>query len=283
MIAIAVLAYSAPKTLAFSAKTFHESGMKVFVHLDKKMDLDAYITEMGGSADHCEFINNRKDVFWSGFNMIEATIELISAALSVEDISRIALVSDDSVPCRRMGEIVSELSMDAERISMRKLTPQDPFFERYRGFFFFDHKATSLKGRPIETSQIDLEVLSNVLAANALMVRGKKVVDVYYGSQWWCITRSCAEIVVQTHQQDTHLRESFKFSAVPDESYIQTIIGNYALGRRVFGSPMLVDWSREPRPFIFSSADSVRPYIRDHHSFVRKVRFNEESEINLTT
>jgi hypothetical protein len=282
MIAVLVLAHGAPSVLGFSARKYQEAGFKVLVHVDKKIDIDRYRQEMGPSAEGCNFISDRKNIHWGGFSMIEATMELMSEALSDGQIKRLALVSDDSIPCRPISELAIQLSMDVERIGMRKLGAQDYFFERYRGFFFFDHIATAPRWRPMHVSQVDHELISNMLAISSLMARGKKVIDVFHGSQWWCLTRDCAELVLGVHRTDAQIRESFKFSGVPDESYIQSIIGNYAADRMIAHSPMLVDWSREPWPFVFSSVEDIKARVQDHHAFVRKVRFGMEGVIDLT-
>lgn len=48
--------------------------------------------------------------------------------------------------------------------------------------------------------------------------------DVYAGSQWWSLTRSCAEYVLDKIDTNCHLRRYFRTAFAPEEIIFHTII-----------------------------------------------------------
>ena len=63
--------------------------------------------------------------------------------------------------------------------------------------------------------------------------------------------------------------DSFRYSAVPDELLFQTLIGNYVPRSRVRSGPVFVDWTRTPRPYIFTTASELSS-IGPDYAFARK-------------
>jgi len=154
---------------------------------------------------------------------------------------------------------------------LRKLDDTDPFFQRYQKFFFLDHPATSLLGRPIESSSVDDALLSKLEELTRLRAAGKTAIDIYYGSQWWALNRKSAEEVMRRYETDPALTGSFEFSAVPDELFVQTIVGNFSDRKKVRGGSVYVDWSHTPKPFVFSEVAQLPTNIGREFAFIRKV------------
>ena len=92
-IAILVLAASAPRNLSLLAKALGDE-FSLYVHVDQKMNIQSY----KGTIDWplLNFIEKRAEVFWAGFGMIEATINLMEAASASGDYSHYCLISDDT-------------------------------------------------------------------------------------------------------------------------------------------------------------------------------------------
>jgi Core-2/I-Branching enzyme len=243
----------------------------VFVHLDAKSSETEYRNTMGQIADDCRFISRRFSIAWAGFSMIQATMCLLEEALTAGGYQNIALVSDDTFPIRPVDTLRSKLLTDHQRISARRLEPNEEFMHRYTRFFFLDHRATSLLGRQIESSFIDDAFIETMHRLEKRRKLGKEYIDVYYGSQWWSLTVDCASAILHRYQDDTNLRESFEFSAVPDEMYIQSMVMTLVPNLRRVEGPTLVDWNREPKPYVFTSIAELRDNIREDHCFVRKV------------
>lgn len=269
-IAVLVLAYREPAVLSMVLPVYRRAGFDVFVHLDAKASLEDYKRAMGDEAQHCRFVESREQVFWAGWSMIRATFRLLEAATSAGPYDNYLLVSDDTLPIVPVDRLKLMLGMQIERISARPLCDADIFTQRYRRFFFLDHAATSLLGRPIETSCVDDAYFATLARLAERRQLGKAEVPLHYGSQWWCLTAGAVRTVMALHAERRDLRESFEFSAAPDEMYVQTLVANFARERRIVDGPIYVDWSREPKPYLFSDF-SFQGRTEQDHLFVRKV------------
>lgn len=79
------------------------------------------------------------------------------------------------------------------------------------------------------------------------------------------------EGILDALARDDWLRESFEFSAVPDELAFQTLYANrLQLTARSFTGPMLADMTRQPAPFVYHAYAEL-PAIPPGKLFVRKV------------
>ncbi len=102
-------------------------------------------------------------------------------------------------------------------------------------------------------------------------LRGKANVPIFKGGQWWCLTSDVADYILRVHDEDEHLRQSFRFSLIPDEHFIHTIIGLSPTQFSLSSNPMWTEIERNPSPWVFSSVDELRPALDSGYLFVRKV------------
>lgn len=276
-VAILALAFREPAVLAAAVPVYRAAGCDVYVHLDAKASVTDYRAAMGPVARECVFLPEPRSIYWAGFTMVRAMLDLMEAALASGSYSNFALVSDDSFPLREPWLLKAKLTTDHERISVRRIEETEVFAQRYRRFFCFDHQATSLHGRPIESAFVDDRFLSTLHRLEARRQAGKADLPLYYGSQWWSLTEAAVRLLIELDATRDDLRESFEFSAVPDEIYFQSLLMSFASGMKRVESPMLVDWTRQPKPFVFQKLDDVQQRIGEDHCFVRKVsgRFPE--------
>lgn len=278
-LAALVLGFRAPQVLAAALPVLERAGFDIFLHVDAKADLGAYLRALGPSGAKCQMTTDRVDVFWGGFSMMRAELALLQAAYRRQRYDRLVLLSDDCFPLLGPSALRHLMSDDIERISLRRLEEGDPFLARYQGFFCFDHTAFTLLPRAIEAAALDGEAMALMEGAAALMRRGKKPIPVYYASQWWALTGAATDRVLEVWRSDPWLVDSFRYAAVPDEIMISTIIGNFAAERPVCNSPVLVDWTREPRPYVFAGPAEAAAMAEPHHAFARKIRSDAGADL----
>jgi hypothetical protein len=137
-VAILVLAYREPSVLAAVVPVYRKAGFDIYVHLDAKASVVDYALAMGDQAQHCRFIQPRTSVFWAGFTMTQATMQLLQTALEAKEYSNLALVSDDTLPIVPMARLRAALATKVERIAVRRLQDDEVFVERYRKFFYLN-------------------------------------------------------------------------------------------------------------------------------------------------
>lgn len=271
-VAILVLAHRAPAILSVASTIYREAEFDIFVHLDAKADLNAYRAGLGDEvADRCAFVDNRVEIYWAGFSMIQATVALLRKARDSGPYSNFVLVSDDTFPVRPLPELRSALATDHERICISRVRPNARAFQRYERFFCLDHQATALRGRPIESSFIDDGLFDTLVRMKQRKVEGKAPIGLFYGSQWCALTGRFVEHFLHRHDQDATLRESFEFSAVPDEMYIHCVMMNSSERWKILPGPVLVDWNRRPRPYVFTDCAGIQAMLQQEHLFVRKL------------
>lgn len=278
-VALLVLAHGAPAALEALAGAFAAPGFHTYVHLDLKVDRAQY--SLGRCWPHnVTFIDERVSVYWGGFSMIKATEALARAALSDGTHGAFALVSDDTLPIVPPSEIRRQLLVRPDRIDVGLSRRNPPFLRRYTDWFLMDYGATSARPVDIGLRNVDDAVLESIGRLQRLRERGKyPFPEVWGGSQWWSLGRDDLEWALGQLSSNVWLRESFEFSAVPDELAFQTIYANRrGLTARSFTSPMLADMTRNPSPYVFRTADEL-PAAPDGKLFVRKVADDAAAQV----
>jgi hypothetical protein len=257
-LAVLVLASRVPQAIPLLAAYFAGAG-DVFVHVDAKTPDQAIPPAPG-----VRFVP-RSAVFWGGWSMTLATFELIDAALAAGQYDRFLLISDDSAPLLPIERMIGALSEPVERIW---ITVEDDawWHRRYDGYFFFDHPATSARHVPGPERRLDEALFSAMRDAKAMQDgRGKKKLALAHGPQWWALTRATIERVMDTHRADEWRRASFRFSAVSDEHYIQSIIGETS--RQKF---MLTERDGSVWPRVFRRPSEIDRGRAEGFLFLRK-------------
>jgi hypothetical protein len=219
------------------------------------------------------FLKDRLPIFWGGFNVVLAEIALLRAALDHGEYIRLILISDSSIPIKRPIEICRELYQDDLWIGQHT----QPYAKmRYEGFFYFDSLATNPLHIPIEHRQLGFREIDNINKLADLRKIGKLPIRrVLHGPLWWCLTRDAVEAILLVHKSNDRLRESFRFSALPEEQYIHTIIGSMTGGWNFRDSHMYFDISRIPKPYVFSSYDDIKIAMATDFLFLEKMAADE--------
>ena len=239
-IACLVMAYRGAPVLRHMASVYTAAGWDVFVHLDRKAELSDYLHALGDARAHCRFVEDRVEVFWGGFSMIQAELKLIHAARQVAAYDRYVLISDDAIPIRPAADLQALYQTDTDFIELNRQPEGSEYHRRYADFFFLDHPATAVR-RPgyLLLAKLDDRFFAKTAEIAALQQRGKKAIEVYWGSQFWSLTAKTVELVEAAIADDEHLVRSFEFAAIPDELLFQSVIGNSQADRRHQGRPGL--------------------------------------------
>lgn len=280
MISFLVLAYGAPSVLAAFVAQFKGHPVSFYVHVDAKADAAAYRTAFAGLHASVFFVEDRLPIYWGGFNMIRATEILAKQALQDSATKVFSLVSDDALPLWSSDRCVRELLRQPNRFDAHPLAPTAAVRRRYEEFYYLDSPATSARWFPIEArvlSKVDEAALSRL----ALRRNEGKVAmaGLRAGSQWWSLERNVMQELLNILASDSALRESFEFSAIPDEMLFQTLAHGALGGSGYICGPMHVDFSREPKPFAFTGLPEGFVPLREK-LFIRKVMAGAAAEMS---
>lgn len=281
-VAILVLAHGCPSTLAATSRALSVSPeISLFVHVDAKADLAAYRKQLGEELPgNITLSESRTDVYWAGFSMVEATFNLLKLALETSDAGFFALISDDSYPLVNAERLVSSIKESGlPRINTWRVPDDHLFRQRYDKFFFMDSKFSNPRWFLNEQRSVGEAELAELNRLRAIMTYGKHPLpDLYCGKQWWVLPRKECETILSLHTSNVLLRDSFRYSAVPDETYVQTLFRLCFPAAEVLPHLMFDDFARDPKPYVFKSVAELRQQDLTDRLFARKVLFGSEDE-----
>lgn len=274
-IAVLVLAYSAPNVLARTITILKSINFDFYVHLDAKADEIEYKENLGDSASNCLFLEDRINISWGGFTMIKAELLLVKTAMYNKNYDKLILISDDSFPIKPYNFLIEFFSNKTDQITLKKQLIDSPFYHRYENFYCYDNQATTVRYLPNADRRIPERIVNSELEIQISEISflrrlGKKVVDIYWGPQFWALTSETIKKVMSFIDSDLHFVKSFEYSALPDESFIHSIIGNYICQSEMETGPIFSDFSGGG-PRVFSEINSLPLDLGPNHAFIRKV------------
>jgi hypothetical protein len=277
-LAVLVLAHAAPAVLTCHAKLMPNA--QFFIHVDAKSDITAY--ENLSLLPNVHILKERIDIYWGGWNMVVAEIELMRKGLEY-GCNRFALVSDDSFPLRRPEEMLTVLSEDTCFLGLWKMDVNDPASIRYNEFFYFDSWITTQRSHDIYKRYFTDRDIANIYELAQLKKVGKcRLAALYKGPQWWCLTDDIVAHILKHHDSEHHFRESFRFSLIPDEHYIQTIIGQSSYSKPLKSYPMWTEIHRVPAPWVYRSAAELGSAFASERIYIRKVSSELAEELTVS-
>lgn len=272
-IAFLVLGNSCPRVFAEMARLLdNDSGFSFYLHLDSRVDCEAYLKPVAAFLDRINLVRPSYPVFWGGFNMVQATEALATCAMRDANNQIFCLLSDDSLPLYPPPILKNLLRYLPNRIDLSLASRNPIFHQRYTEYYYFDSAATSPRHQAIESRSISPELSSSILRLESLRKTGKYPFPaIWSGSQWWSLDRPSLRSVLDSLSTDQWIRESFEFSAVPDEMTFHTIYANLSHFQiRSHTGPMHADFTKEPAPFVYSSIEQLFS-VRKDKLFFRKV------------
>jgi hypothetical protein len=269
-VACLILAYRGADVLARCQPVLAAAGWDVYVHLDRKANISNYAHALGSAGRGCFFVDDPLNVFWGGYSMMQAEFKLIETAREVASYDKYVLLSDDAFPILPPDALAEHLTKGEDYVTCKRQPPKSEFYTRYDKFFFYDHPATMMRDHGTRCVEIDINFEHSIAEISVLRRIGKKKIDVYFGSQFWSLSGSTIEFVMRKVREDLHLTKSFQYSALPDETMIQSILGNYIFKRDRDLGPVYADLSGPGGPREFSRVEDLPFDLRPHQIFERK-------------
>jgi hypothetical protein len=278
-VAFLVIGHAAPECLGRLCSQVHDYDIDVFLHLDARTDSVAYLAQVGPEAERLRLTPERQPIFWGGFHMVEAASALIRLAMAHRPYRTLVLLPEDCGLLQSPDRVKRELLRQPIRIG-QEMGPFFPRLPRYEHTYVLDAPFASARELPVEERAVDVEAFLAIAAdLERLRQLGKTEIPfLYTGSQWWALEGALALELAEQLALDEQLRLSFRYSAIPDEIYFQTMVGLRGLlepcPANPFPSPMLTDFSRDPKPYVFRELEEIREAHRQRHHpalFVRKL------------
>lgn len=226
-IAFLIPAYTDPNHLKRLIEALPDDSM-IYVHIDLKSNIKSFTDMITDKRVH--FIKHRCKVAWGAITQVEYQMELIRAALTDNgSFDYLAIVSGQDYPLWSKYAITSyfEDMNGREIICGNDLSWQKEAARMYREYRFFSDKLYK-KGSIGSIFRVALRRSLSVVGIKKPLIfkAGGKNYKLYKGSDWWAITRDMACFVLNEWDTNKELVNYFKSSAIPSETFVQTIVFN---------------------------------------------------------
>jgi hypothetical protein len=228
-----------------------------YVHIDAKSSMSPFLEALDGMKN-VFFIVKRKMVHWGSFGHVLVQKELLRTVFeSGINYARVVALSGMDYPIWPTQRIYGEFTSNkvgqfimGYNLSQTKIKPQIEKVTVYH--FFRDLKVRSrvIKGLFCRPSRFIMKRFP-IRKKRQTTLFGIKA-DVYMGSDMWSLTYECAKFVYKSMCEETALMNYFKYSFVPSEMVVQTIVFNS-------------EFSRETIPYAYDDYKGLITLAPLHH------------------
>lgn len=228
-LAILLLCHKNAEQINLFLETLKHPDIEFFIHMDKKADI---VNQLIKRQDiHVLPDNLRVDVKWSGFSMIEATLNLLKEAYKATRFDYYWLCSGQDFPLKSPGQIIEYFSMHVGRnfISLRpSYNYQNDHHENHldkRNVMKYPEFLMDRTFTKRLLKRLYIEISGGWNSTYHIFRRKDKfsTIPFYFGPQWIAITNSFARWLLSYLSDNPWYEEGYKSSLTPDESFFQTL------------------------------------------------------------
>lgn len=225
-----------------------------FIHIDKKSP------PYHNAKANVFFVEDRANVIWGGFGMIEATIKLLKLAFDCIGEGYYCLISGADYPIRSNEEIKRELAKGGERIGISPAPLPHKPMRRFK-YYHFDFSWRKL-----------MTLSERVVTGISRLLNFKRDIPfkIYVGSQWFALSHECVTFILNKIKEDPRYIDFFRYAKIPDEAFFQTIIGNSRFLAQTKPNVTYTDWS--------AGGASPAPITKKHIKILQKGKEDGKSE-----
>lgn len=252
----------------------------IYIHMDKKCkDFKMEYYKDFIRYSNIYMTDKRYNCAWGGYSLVAAEMELIKCAYCKGEYAYFHLMSGSDMPLvaqstihdffERNNNVICLESADVGRDPKRyKRVDVYKFFSEYvhrrnkvlNLFFLYMEKASTFIQRYI--MRIDLVKKKNIILK--------------FGSQWWSLPSNAVKVLIE---KENRIKECFRFSIIPDESFVQTILAESGLGDNFPSNKRFIRWTgrtNHPDTLTMEDYDGLR---NSGCFFARKFDENVDMEI----
>ena len=229
-IACIITAYKDPNQLK---RTITKLGkMDFYVHVDAKVDIAPFKRILSGCTVH--YVEDRVFVGWGGYSQVESLKRLIRDVLdSCKEYDRVLCISGQDYPVYSYKRIEKFFEDYPQKNFLTSLNISEyknvHSLQKIQRYWFYDIR---IKNTLIMKSVRKLlyfcagagYYLGALKKDNHLYVNDTRW-DVFFGSDYWCLTYDCAKYVYASLSNKS-IENYFKHSFAPSELIIHTIVQN---------------------------------------------------------
>ena len=219
-----MLAHAALNRAAQVAAAISEAGCPLVVHVDARVGaaFDGFRAKLDGMQNVS--LAPRSQCEWGTWALVQASRDGAEALLKAHpDLTHIYLISGACLPIKPVKELVKFLEHNQDTDFIESVTIGEvPWTkgglseERFTLSFPFPWRR--------QRRLFDLWVETQRLVRRRRTL--PKGLEPHMGSQWWCLTRSTLEQILEDPRRE-ELERYFRSVWIPDESYFQSLVRLY--------------------------------------------------------
>jgi hypothetical protein len=218
-----ILAHTDPEHVRrLCATLLRDEQADIYIHVDLKSHHD-FSACQALSNDRIRFISERHRVYWSGFNMVLATLALMRAAVDAEPIyHHLVLLSGQDYPLKH-PKVIKEYLLNSpfpQHINrINALESQDYYIHQVTRFHFRDGWL------PFTLADKVIRKIATVAVKPIRRSLPHGLVPCE-GSQWWALTEECARCLLAMVRDRPELSQLYRYAMAPDEHFFHTLVQN---------------------------------------------------------
>ena len=259
----------------------HDSN-DIFVHIDRNADtgMNSFIIKTVHRS-LLIFVPSCR-VSWGGYSQIEAEMNLLESATSLDKYEYYHLLSGADLPLRPQRDIhrFFEINSGKEFINFQKR--EFEFYHRVRYFYFLQDR---IKRNDISFSNLTYIKLSEIMLfiQRKLEILRNNDISFQKGANWFSITDDFARFIVSKKKW---IRKVFRWTYCADELLIQTVYTHFKYEHPLYSADYAdscesmvrhIDWKRGG-PYVFTLND-YEELIGSGMMFARKFSQNVSKEV----
>ena len=217
-IAYLILAHRQPRHLGRLVEQLDDGNATFLIHVDRNSDIAPFRAAV--ASQRAAFLPERLSINWGGWNMVQATLDMLRRANGERQSDYYQLLSDSCYPIKSNRDIADRLAAGTLNYLTinHELTRQSPFFERVGSY----HWPDLVPARSFRR----LHKLSSRLQRRLPARRLPPGLRLYKGWQWWCLSDACAGYILSYVDSHPEIVRFFRHTSIPDETFFHSIVGN---------------------------------------------------------
>lgn len=224
-----ILAYNDPKHLKRMIERLDDSA-DFLIHIDKKTDITPFIDLLAGNGN-VSFIEQRVNIFWGGYSIIQAELNLVREALTKgENYLRYVLLSGSDYPIKKTSEIYGFFEKNADVEYIRAINLDKLEDKKLFGIHIDRMQKHDYPGIKKTNTYWFNRLRAGMNFILRLFPMPKKYrhhkFDIYHGSQWWALTGPCLKDLMAKYDANPQDYENFKIGFASDEKFFHTLFFN---------------------------------------------------------
>lgn len=262
---------------------YFDSNCFVFLHIDKCSTFTN--DEILSLKNFKQVVSIYREfcVHWGGFSMLQTELVLLERALLECKADYFHLISGQDYPIKKLNVFMDFFKVNNGKsfveyniIPVHLWSIHDQW--RYRYFLPFDL---------METERLNTNKLSKWIKqqqeCSFMRSLPTQFTNIYKGSQWFSITRSDAQLIIDYTHRFPSFCTKLKYSFAPEETYIVTLLVNKSTSILINNNLRYIRWYGEhgnnPSNLAIEHYDDI---ARSNAFFCRKIDLNiSQSLIDL--